>query len=286
MIDRLLQWFEELRAAWKRGRADNIQIIAAGMAHYALMALVPAMVALVLSYGLFVSPDTVASHISLLSQHLPGAAAELIGQQMREVSQGADQAKGVGLAISLAIALFGARNGARSLMVGLNVAFHAEQTRSYVWENIVAIGVTLVGLSALGLVAGISAFLASVPNILGTIAGAVFLSLAAGGGAAVLYRYAPNMAPPNWRAVRRGAIFFAICWIFVTAGFTFYAANFARYNATYGSLGAVIVLITWFFASGFFLLLGAEIAALRNEADQFADDENVKDSQLSTSRAI
>lgn len=253
----------DLKAAWAAGSADNISLIAAGIAHYALLALVPSLAALVMAYGLFADPETVAGHILALSANLPAAAAEIIGDQLRNVSESAGSAKGLGLIVALTIAVWGARNGARALMTGLNLAFHAEKSRGFVRGNLVALAITAGGIAGLVGLGGLSTALAVIAGPAGAITSFLLLGLAATAGAAVLYRVAPNTAPLAWRSILPGALVFALGWLAATAGFAFYAANFGSYNATYGSLGAVVVLITWFHASAMLLLLGAEFAAVR-----------------------
>ncbi|WP_199800151.1 YihY/virulence factor BrkB family protein [Qipengyuania aquimaris] len=270
---------DDLKAAWSKGSDNNIGIIAAGVAHYALLALVPALGALVLGYGLFADPETVAGHIATLSRNLPDSAAELIGDQLENVSEGAAGAKGFGLLLSLGIALVGARNGARALMTGLNVAFGAEEERGFVRANLVALLITIAGVVGLAASGGVVTAIAALSGPVGDIAGFASLLVVASGAAALLYRFAPNKPAPEWGAIWPGAILFAATWIAATAAFAYYAANFGNYNATYGSLGAVIVLITWFYASGFFLLLGAELVAQRSQGKRSGSTESVSDSQ-------
>ncbi len=228
-----------------------------------MLALVPALGALILGYGMFADPQTVAGHVRLLSENLPGAAAEIIGEQLRNVSEGADGAKGLGLLATVVIALFGARSGARALMTGLNIAFHAGEMRGFFRGNLLALAITAAGIVGLVLVGSASAAVAALAGPLGAAASFCFLALAATGGAALLYRYAPNRPSPEWHDIIPGAVLFAAGWLAATAGFAFYAANFGSYNATYGSLGAVVVLITWFYVSALMLLLGAEFAAVK-----------------------
>lgn len=255
---------DQINSAWARGSEDRIGLVAAAIAHYALLALVPMLGAVVLGYGLFADPETVARHIGLLSERLPATAATLISDQLQDVSEGADGAKGLGLLASLGVAIFGARSGARALMDGLNIAFHAGNGRGFVKANLVALVITMAGVAGLALAGAASAALAAFGGIAGRIASVAFLLMAASGGAALLFRFAPDRPAPGWRAIWGGAGLFALLWLGATAAFAYYAANFGSYNATYGSLGAVIVLITWFYASGFFLLLGAELAAVRD----------------------
>ncbi len=257
----------DLKTAWQRASENNIGIVAAGIAHYMLLALVPALGALVLSYGLLADPATVAKHVQLLASTLPATAADLIGEQVRAVAEGTNQAKGLGLAASLAVALFGARNGARGLMTGLNIVFHADEPRGLVRANLVAVAITAAGLAGLVLAGGGSAALASLDGAIASIAASLFLVGAAMAAAGLLYRYAPNTPRPSWSAIRPGAAVFGLAWLGATLAFSFYAANFGSYNATYGALGAVLALITWFWLTGFLLLYGAQLAAVREARD-------------------
>ena len=253
----------DLKAAWASGSENNISLVAAGIAHYSLLALVPTLGALVMGYGLFADPATVASHVEVLSAKLPASAAEIVSDQLRNVSEGAAGTQGLALVIALAIALWGARNGARALMTGLNIAFHVDEARGFVRGNLVALAITLSGIIGLVILGGITTALAVISGPLGAIVSFLVLLLAATGGAALLYRFAPNKPGPAWRNAIPGALLFAIGWLGATAAFAFYAANFGSYNATYGSLGAVVVLITWFYASALLLLLGGEYAAVK-----------------------
>ena len=227
----------------------------------------PALGALVLGYGLFAAPETVASHLEALSANLPEAAAGIIGDQLRNVTEGDSGPKGFGLALALGIALWGARNGARAVMTGLNIAFHAGEARGFVRGNLVALAITLCGIVGLVALGGLSTALAVIAGPLGGAASFLLLFLAATGGAAGLYRFAPNKPSPAWHDILPGALLFAAGWLAATAAFAFYAANFGSYNATYGSLGAVVVLITWFYVTALLLLLGAEFAAVKASAE-------------------
>lgn len=253
---------DRLKSAWGAGSEDNISLVAAGIAHYALLALVPALGAAVLGYGLFADPATVARHIGGLAEMLPQSAAELIGDQLQQVSQGADGSKGLGLVAAVALALFGARGAAQAMISGFNIVFDVECPRGFLRANLVALAITLGGLLGLGAAGTLAALAASILGPIASIASVALLLMIAAAGAAVLYHYAPGGPRPDWTACWTGAGVFAVLWNLATIAFAAYAANFTDYNATYGSLGAVIALITWFWVSAFALLFGAEIVAL------------------------
>src|SRR5690349_25132891 len=58
---------------------DNVSLIASGLALYALLAMFPALTAILSIYGIFVSPAEAAEQIDSLARVLPGQAAELFG---------------------------------------------------------------------------------------------------------------------------------------------------------------------------------------------------------------
>lgn len=264
---------DRLKRAFASAGKDNIGILAAGVAYYAFLAMVPLLGAIVLSYGLFADPAMVAQHISGLAQELPDSAAELIGGQLESVVETSGTAKGLGLAIALAVALFGARNGAGSLVTAISLAYNDKEQRSFLRGNALALAITVGAILGMGLVIVVLAITASLAEVLPDLSGAgqfaaktvsyALLAVLGTLGAAWLYRRVPNSFTPQFRQVLPGAIFASIGLVVLTLAFGFYVSNFGSYNATYGSLGAVVVLLTWLWLSAYVLLFGAEIAAVR-----------------------
>ena len=181
------------------------------------------------------------------------------------MTEAKDNAKGLGLAVALAVALFGARNAARSIIGGLNVVFNVEENRGFIKSNAIALAVTLGAVFALAVAGTAVSLAAALPGAAAPVASFALMFLAGMLGAGFLYRVAPNRPDPPWRAVLPGAALFAFVWVGATALFGSYVANIANYNATYGSLGAVVILLTWFYLSAFLLLLGGEFVQARAE---------------------
>jgi membrane protein len=264
-------WKQALLRAWKEGTADNIGIVAAGVAFYAFLALVPLLGACVLIYGLVVSPATVESHILSLAEALPRSAAELIGEQLHKVVQDSAGKKGFGLLLALGIALFGARNGAASVVTAMNIAYDEEETRGFLKLNLIALGITLGGIAVGILVVTATTVLAQLGALLPEasrvavaftrIASFVLILLVGIAAAAAFYRFGPDRDEPRWAWITAGSLFAALAWVILTSLFGYYVSNFGNYDATYGSLGAVVVLLTWLYLSAYVLLLGAEINA-------------------------
>ena len=254
-------WLSALKTAWKEAGRDNLGIVAAGVAYYGFLAIVPMLAAFVLIYGLVADPQTVASHAEALAGRLPQSAADLITDQLEAATQSASGTKGLGLIAALAIALFGARKGAGAIVIALDIAYDLEDRRGFVKSNLVALAITTGAIMGLALVGASLAAAGLLAGLFAKLAGYAVVFVAAVGGAWLLYRYAPDRDPPP--AIRQlpGAILFALGALAGTILFGFYVSNFASYNATYGSLGAVVVLLTWLYLTAYVLLLGAELNA-------------------------
>jgi membrane protein len=264
-------WKKRFAAALVAGSKDNIGILAAGVAYYAFLALVPLLAACVLAYGLFADPESVARHIAALARVLPASAADLIASQLQTIVEGRADRKTLGLLAALIFALFGARNGAASAMTAINLANNREEQRSLVRRIALALAITACAIAGAILVILAIGATALLDNLLpglgeaGVRAGRV-LTYAILLGATVigswaLYRVAPPGPNPLWSTVMPGALLAGIGGMVATLAFALYVTNFGSYNATYGSLGAVIALLTWLYIVAYLLLLGAELNA-------------------------
>ena len=80
-------------------KVDNVPLLAAGVAFFALLALVPSLVALVSVYGLVAEPATVERQITSVTDALPEEAAGLLTDQMRSVAQSSGGGLGLGVVV-------------------------------------------------------------------------------------------------------------------------------------------------------------------------------------------
>ena len=262
-------WKAVLIRTWREAGSDNIGLLAAGVAFYGFLAMVPLLGAIVLSYGLIADPRTVLQNINGMTSVMPADAAKLIGEQLMNVVKTSGDKKGLGLLLALALALFGARNGAGAIVTALNITYDEEEKRGFVRLNLLALAITLgavvvailvvVAIAALGYLEDL---FPNAPAILlgaGKILSYLLVALAGAAGAATLYRYAPNRDAAQWVWLTPGSLVAAILWLILTIGFGVYVSQFGNYNATYGSLGTVVVMLTWLYLSSYVLLLGAEL---------------------------
>ncbi|MFC7537447.1 YihY/virulence factor BrkB family protein [Sphingomonas sp. GCM10030256] len=261
-------WKEIALRTWKESSKDNVGIVAAGVAFYGFLALVPLLGAIVLTYGLFASPETVVRHAQSLTAMLPVDAAKLIGEQLMNVTQTSGGKKGLGLLLALAVALWGAKNAAGSVITALNIAYEEEEKRGFIKATLLALAITVAAVVLAILAGGATAVLSALHHLLpntGPVGLFIWklltyalLAAAAAAAAATLYRYGPSRDKAKWTWLTPGSIFFAVTWLLLTLGFGYYVSNFGNYGATYGSLSAVVVLLTWLYLSSYVLLFGAE----------------------------
>jgi membrane protein len=261
-------WKQIVKRAWAENNADNMPIIAGGVAFFAFLAIFPALIATISLYGLVASPETVAKQVESLSAQLPDEAATLIGDQLTTITQNSGGALSLSLVISVLAALWSASGGTGNVITAVNIAYDEVETRSFVKRKALALGLTLGGivfvLVTFALVAVVPALLDHLPlGIVGTILAQVvrwvLLLGVFAGSLAVLYRVAPDRDAPRLKWVSLGAIVVTVIWALVSLGFSFYVNNFGSYDKTYGAIAGVIVLMLWLYLTCYLVLLGAEI---------------------------
>jgi membrane protein len=247
-------------------KQDQVALLAAGVAFYALLSLFPAIIAAVSIYGLVADPTTVRDQIARLTETLSPETAKLVGEQIRQVTAGAGGALGLATVLGIAIALWSASSGMKALITGVNMAYDESESRKFLKLRGLALLLTLGAMVlmgiALALIVAFPAVTGDWPTALRWTASILrWLLLAAllTAGLAVLYRYAPDRDEPRWTWVSWGSGIATLLWVVASIGFSIYATFFGNYNKTYGALAGVIVLMFWLFLSAFVVLLGAEL---------------------------
>ncbi len=263
-------WVQVLRRVVGEVSNDNLSIVAAGVAFYALLALFPALTAMVMIYGLLSDPAEVSSHLAPLRDLMPEGAFSILDDQMTALASRENAAIGLGVIFTLALAIWSSAKGIKALFTAINIAYEEKESRGMVQLNAVALvftaGAVVFVVAAILLIAGLPAA-AAVMDRSGTIETIVLwlrwplIAVMAIGALAILYRWGPSRATAKFRWITPGAIVATFLWLAGSVLFSFYVENFGSYNETYGSLGAVVVLLMWFFVSAYCVCLGAELNA-------------------------
>ena len=266
------------QANWKRAALrvkdgigeDRLSLIAAGVAFFGLLAIFPAITALMAIAGLFLTPADVTDQIQQISAMLPERAGQIVIDQAKSVA-GSDQG-GLGLAalLGLGLALYSASAGVGNLVAGLNVVYSERETRGFIRLKLTTIALTF--LLIIGLVMALAGVLV-LPGVLAVIPLGGTAELLLSGlrwvlllgftvlGVALLYHFGPDRRPANWRWITPGAAIACVLWIIASVGFSIYAENFGSYQETFGSLAGVVILLFWLWISAFVVLLGGKINA-------------------------
>jgi membrane protein len=244
----------------------NLSLIAAGVGFFAMLALFPALAAIVLLWSWVADPSQISALLDLAGKVVPPEVHSMLMNQVAGVINAGSSGKlGTATLISLLVALWSARAGVSALIRGLNAAYDIGHRQS-IWRRYLAdIGVTLT-LCALTFVAIAAVVVAPVVITvlpLGTLAtvaaeitrwvvaiGVVMITLG------IVYRYGPNRRGRRPKWITPGAIVATVLWMAVSIAFTIYVRNFAHYNEVYGSLGAAVALLMWFYLSAYVVLMG------------------------------
>jgi len=248
--------------------SDHVSLVAAGVAFYALLAIFPAVTALMALAGLVMEPVQVTEQLDALTDLIPEEAATIILDQAVAVTGSEETGLGWAFLIGLGLALYSASKGVGSLMEGLNVAYDEDETRGFisklVWTlglTIMLVGVLLLGMTATLAVPAIVNFFA-LPGWLESLMSYgswVLLAVLTVMALAVLYRYGPARNNAEWKWLTPGAVLACILWIVASVGFSIYVSNFGSYNESFGSMAGAIILLMWLWISAFIVLLGAEL---------------------------
>lgn len=262
-------WKDILWRVWDEQSKDNISMIAAGVAYYAILALFPAIAAAVSIYGLVADPTAIEGQFDTLAGFLPGEALNILKQQAHTVASQPRGGLSIGVAIGLLFTLWSASRGVNAVIGALNIAYEEEEKRSFIKLALMSVLLTLGGILFLIVTLAVVVVVPTILNLipLGPLAWVVslvrwpILAVAILFALAVLYRYAPSRAEPKWRWVTWGSVAAGAIWLLGSIGFSIYVANFGNYNEAYGSVGAVVVLLLWLNLTAYAILLGAELNA-------------------------
>jgi membrane protein len=260
-------WKEIVKRVAAAFSQDRILANAAGVTFYAILALFPALGALVSLYGLFSTPSGMEAQIKALSDLVPAGGMQVISDQLHSLASGGSASLSFGLVVGLATALWSSNSGVKGLFDALNAAYEVPEGRGFLKLTLISFAFTLGGLAFILLAMAAVIVLPAVLNFVGVgntldavlrLARWPVLLLLIGFVLAVIYRYGPSRKAPKWRWVTWGSAFASIAWVLLSVLFSWYVTNFANYNKTYGSLGAAIGFMTWIWLSMAIVLIGGE----------------------------
>ncbi|MEY9182196.1 membrane protein [Bradyrhizobium sp. USDA 326] len=261
-------WKDIFWRTYQRIDEDRLLATAGGVVFFGLLALFPAVTALVSSYALFADPATISANLHTLATMLPEGSFQIVEDQVARVVSNGNTTLGVTFLVGLLLAIWSANAGVKAIFDALNVAYEEREKRSFIRLNMVSLAFTVGGILALLLMVGaVVAFplalnhlgMAPESKLIVALARWPLLFIILLVALAILYRFAPSRDAPRWQWLSLGAVTAALLWIAGSALLSWYLSEFANYNATYGSLGAAIGLMMWMWMSAIVIMFGAEL---------------------------
>jgi membrane protein len=263
---------------------DNLTDWAAALTFYGLLALFPALIALVSLVGLFGDPrsttDTITEVVTSIG---PQSAAQTFAGPIESITANRGVA-GVAFVAGLAVAIWSASGYVGAFMRASNVVYERTEGRPF-WKLrplqllVTLTMIVLVAVVALGLVltGPIVEALAEPLGVSGTVVtawdiakwpllAALFLTMVA-----ILYYASPNARLRGFRWVTPGSVVALAIWVLASAGFALYVANFGSYDKTYGTLGGLVVLLVWMWIANLAILFGHQLNAERERSREIEE---------------
>jgi membrane protein len=255
---------------------DNLTDWAAALTYYLVLAMFPAIIALISIVGLVFDPQQITTALTtLLNTIAPGTAAKTFSGVINQLA-GSTATAGIGLIVGLASALWAASGYVGAFTRAANVVWETPEGRPFWKLKPLQLLVTLIGVLFIAVIA-----LSVVAT--GPVTDAIGQALGLGGTAttiwdiakwpvmvvlvaimiAILYYTTPNVRIRGFKFVTVGSAAALLIWIVASALFAFYVANFGSYNKTYGTLAGVVIFLVWLWITNLAVLIGIELDAER-----------------------
>jgi membrane protein len=266
-------WTYALRRTVREFSHDQCTDLAAALTYYSVLAIFPALIALVSVLGVVgQGASTTDALLDLVGSLGPGESRDTLAGVLDALQS--NQAAGLGLALGLLGALWSASGYVGAFSRAMNRIYEIDEGRP-IWKlRPVMLLVTVVAVLLTAIAGLILAVSGPVAEAVGGAVGLGDQAVTVWGVAkwpvllmivvvvvAILYYATPNVRQPRFRWMSAGALVAIAVWALASAAFGLYVATFASYDATYGPLAGVIVFLLWLWITNLALLFGAELDA-------------------------
>jgi membrane protein len=276
--------FATLKRTLTEFQEDNLSDWAAALTYYGLLALFPALIAMVSLIGIFGDPKTTTGTLTEIIEEIGPASASETFQGPIESIVDNRSAAGLAFVFGLALALWSASGYVGAFTRASNIIYETPEGRPFWKLRPLQIAVTLamivmMALLALGLVLtgpvvsaiadpiGLSSTAVDVWNVAKwPVMAAIFILMVD-----VLYYTTPNVKLRGFKWVTPGALVAIVVWAIASAQFAFYVANFSSYDKTYGTLAGLVVLLLWFWITNLAILFGHQMNAERERSAEIEE---------------
>jgi membrane protein len=265
-------WLAVLKRTIKEFKADNLTDWAAALTYYGVLAIFPAIIALVSIIGL-IGPSATQPILDNLAALAPGPANDILSGAVKQVANGRGGA-GIAFIVGIGLAIWSASGYVGAFARASNAIYEVPEGRPFWKLRPMQVIVTTVMILLLAACAIAVVVTGPVAQQLGDVVGAGSTAVTAWDIAkwpiialvvslmfSVLYFAAPNVKQPGFRWITVGGVVALVVLLVASALFAIYVASFSSYNKTYGALGGVIAFLVWLWISNIAVLLGAELNA-------------------------
>ena len=129
-------------------QSDRLLSISGGVSFFVLLAIFPAITALVSAYGLLFSPSTITNNLSILNEFVPDNVLGIVREQANRIASNRGSALSLGIVVGILVSLWSAMSGVKAMIDALNVIYEQKESRSFIKLNLVALAFTLAGFAA------------------------------------------------------------------------------------------------------------------------------------------
>lgn len=267
-----------LKKTFARAFKRRLMGLSAEMAYNAILALFPAILAILTAIGLF--EESLQAAFRYLANQLSEVAPDQALQLIRDFAREIRQHKSSGLfSVSFFFAIWVSSGALSAAMNALDHIHNipSKEMRPFWKAKLISIGLTIGSIVLLVM----ASFLVFISDMILKMVLSEVRMIAQEGGVSLLltawhffswslalgivastfgfiYRFGPSCWNPG-TPLMPGAFLAAISWVIVSGMFRLYVVNFGNYNKVYGAVGAAIVLLLWLYMTSLVLLLGEQL---------------------------
>ena len=265
-------WAYVFKRALNEFGKDECTDIAAGLTYFAVLAIFPALLALVSILGLFGQAGATTDTVLNIVSNIAPEAAKTIGPTVEQLAS--SEAAGLTFVVGLLGALWSASGFVTAFSRAMNRVYEVEEGRPFWKLRPIMLVITVVVLLLVVIMALLLILSGPVAEAIGGAIGLGSTALTVWNIAkwpvmvffavvmiAILYYATPNLQQPKFKWVSIGSLIALLVLALTTVAFSFYVANFGSYQQTYGAIAGVIIFLLWLWLANLSLLFGAEVDA-------------------------
>jgi membrane protein len=281
-------WWAVLERTIAEFKADNLTDWAAALTYYGVLAIFPAIIALISIIGL-IGPSATQPILDNLKTLAPGPANDILSGAVKQVA-GSQGGASIAFIFGIVAAIWSASGYVGAFARASNAIYEVPEGRPFWKLRPIQLIVTTIMIFLLAACAIAVVVTGPVAQQLGDVVGAGSTAVTAWDIAkwpvialvvslmfSVLFYAAPNVKQPGFRWITVGGVVALVVLLIASALFAFYVANFSSYNKTYGALGGVIAFLVWLWVANISVLLGAELNAELERGRELASGQPAQD---------